>query len=255
MSQKLALFKYNGHWCFERYFGLEEPGSVLFSALNILPHVHYLSHYGNQKGKGRIVKDMWLVAYAVAGINGWVASTIFHAKKSQVHITYDYTSALVFLAFGLLLAVRRVFSDTVDKRLLNLITFVGATLLGYRINDMILGRVSFDSHMRLCISIVAATTALWVLWVLYLYWLERYYNCQTINMHIRWRNIACQVWLIIASALELFDFPAFYGVFDAHALWHAATVPLGFLWFQVWIEDGLDQAVTWSGQQQKEQKV
>lgn len=42
------------------------------------------------------------------------------------------------------------------------------------------------------------------------------------------------------SALELFDFPPWFGVIDAHALWHLATVPVAIMWYDFIIEDSLD---------------
>jgi hypothetical protein len=37
---------------------------------------------------------------------------------------------------------------------------------------------------------------------------------------------------MLAALMEIFDFPPFFGLFDAHSLWHACTVPLGFFWYQ-----------------------
>jgi hypothetical protein len=39
-----------------------------------------------------------------------------------------------------------------------------------------------------------------------------------------------------ATGLEVFDFPPYFGIFDAHSLWHAATVPLVLLWWS-WVKD------------------
>jgi hypothetical protein len=43
-----------------------------------------------------------------------------------------------------------------------------------------------------------------------------------------------------AMTLELFDFPPWKRVIDAHALWHLATVPIAVLWYDFVIEDSLD---------------
>ena len=37
--------------------------------------------------------------------------------------------------------------------------------------------------------------------------------------------------------LEIFDFPPLLHHFDAHSLWHAATIPLGMLWYEYWKAD------------------
>jgi hypothetical protein len=29
---------------------------------------------------------------------------------------------------------------------------------------------------------------------------------------------------------QIFDFPPYHNLIDAHAVWHAGTIPLGFLW-------------------------
>lgn len=46
---------------------------------------------------------------------------------------------------------------------------------------------------------------------------------------------------MVAMSLELLDFPPFARVLDAHALWHAATVPIAALWYRFLITDALDE--------------
>jgi len=43
-----------------------------------------------------------------------------------------------------------------------------------------------------------------------------------------------------ATALELFDFPPWGRIIDAHALWHLATAPIVVLWWSFLIQDALD---------------
>jgi hypothetical protein len=49
-----------------------------------------------------------------------------------------------------------------------------------------------------------------------------------------------------ATAFELFDFPPWARVVDAHALWHLATAPLAVLWYDFLITDAQDAG--WRGQ-------
>ena len=44
-----------------------------------------------------------------------------------------------------------------------------------------------------------------------------------------------------ATALELFDFPPWMDVIDAHALWHLSTVPITKFWYDFLVEDALDE--------------
>lgn len=45
---------------------------------------------------------------------------------------------------------------------------------------------------------------------------------------------------ILATSLELFDFPPWRRVIDAHSLWHLATVPITVFWYKFLISDALD---------------
>jgi hypothetical protein len=58
------------------------------------------------------------------------------------------------------------------------------------------------------------------------------------------------LFLILASCLEVFDFPPIGRALDAHALWHAATVPLAALWYQWLVEDARECTLTgyWIGE-------
>lgn len=41
-------------------------------------------------------------------------------------------------------------------------------------------------------------------------------------------------------SLELFDFPPWARIIDAHALWHLSTVPITLMWYGFLVEDSLD---------------
>ena len=43
-----------------------------------------------------------------------------------------------------------------------------------------------------------------------------------------------------ATALELFDFPPWMFIVDAHSLWHLSTVPITKFWYDFLVEDALD---------------
>ncbi len=44
-----------------------------------------------------------------------------------------------------------------------------------------------------------------------------------------------------ATALELFDFPPWGRIIDAHSLWHLATVPIAVFWYDFLVEDACDE--------------
>jgi len=46
--------------------------------------------------------------------------------------------------------------------------------------------------------------------------------------------------MIGAVCLEIFDFPPWWRVIDAHSLWHLATVPVIVAWYRFLVNDSLD---------------
>lgn len=230
MLNNYQVLKYFGHWPFERYWGLEEPASVFFSFLNLIPHFVYLVQSFIKSSKMNINPRQhymlsWLQIYALSACNAWIASTLFHCHKTRYATLYDYMSALAFLVCGLGVCVRRLLGQDASKVFVGAITAVLASLCGHRLRAMWLGLVTFDSHMQTCITLVVVTTVLWTLWVLLSGDSSSKSRC------LRGLCLLCQAWLVLASALEVFDFPPFWRTFDAHSLWHAATVPLGVVWY------------------------
>lgn len=223
--------KYYGHWPFVRWFGFEEPASLLFSLLNLVPHALFLRYY-LPKYFARSPMRRYLTLYAVVAVNAWFASMLYHAKKLPWTTTYDLVSALTLLCVGLLLALRKLLAKISVK----VVTTIGNGLtffLLYRLYRMVIGQnVSFDEHMQTCMILAAVTTVAWVLWIILPFFsLEKRPGRQHLLC------LVVQVWFVAAALLEIFDFPPWWRTFDAHSLWHAATVPLGFLWYYFWLVD------------------
>lgn len=245
VSSGYSVLKYYGHWPFNRLFGLEEPASVLFSALNFIPHLVFLIRCAFSSNKNQNTAKYYMtysiIVYALCACNAWIASTLFHSKKTEFATQYDYISALIFLCSGLWVSIRRFIGSTASPMLMWSMSALGAAVCAHRVLQMIQGRVSFDSHMHVCIGIVIVTTIVWVLWCLMLLFSDPITSKSSKPIKSRnhkWVCLGCQLWLIAASALEIFDFPPYFELFDAHSLWHASTVPLGFIWYDwFWKQD------------------
>lgn len=52
-----------------------------------------------------------------------------------------------------------------------------------------------------------------------------------------WKALAFVLILPIAAASEAMDFPPWGWLLDAHAIWHALTIPLGVMWGQFLLDD------------------
>jgi post-GPI attachment to proteins factor 3 len=239
-SKNLKVVKFYGHWPFDRYFGLEEPASVFFSAFNAAPHILAIYRlWTNDRGTGtgskqpekRFYMDNWLLLYAIVSTSCWCASTIYHAKKTPFATKCDLISALGFIVAGLFIALRRICGTSINGGIASLLfcmLFVG---WAYKAYFMAVYIINFDQHMKLSIGIVVLTTSLWLGWTLHQL-LTGPKNGEYARVKVL--CLCCQFGLIVASALEIFDFRPIYGIFDAHSLWHALTIPLGFVWYQFW---------------------
>jgi post-GPI attachment to proteins factor 3 len=51
---------------------------------------------------------------------------------------------------------------------------------------------------------------------------------------------------MFAIGLEVFDFPPWGRVIDAHSLWHGCTIPLVYFWYKFLVEDSNDEG--WKGE-------
>ena len=290
LSNHLQVYKYQGHWPFIRYFGLEEPASSMFSLMNVIPHMLYIfgrvraavigesvgswsssiingdKIISKIRGIGHYHMNPWIIFYATTSCIAFTCSTIYHAKKTADHTKYDLISALLFITTGLFIAIRRIILRTHCSQVVIVSIFIIIYgLFSWRAYHMIHGWISFSSHMSLSITIVAITTVLWLYWIIKSIFFnmkshqQQHRSSSNISSsssssssdvikgnashqqsHIRFSSyicLTCQLWFIAAAAFEIFDFPPLYGVLDAHSLWHAATAPLGHLWYHFWEVD------------------
>ncbi|VDO12587.1 unnamed protein product [Rodentolepis nana] len=134
----------------------------------------------------------WLL-YGLAGINTWVWSTLFHISDTRFTEKLDYCSAIVFVGSFFIVSLARVTYGVLHHWLRYILLFCALQyILSYVCFIIFLDGVQYNSHMNISVSI----------------------GMQCVVLYIG-----------IAAVLEIFDFPAIFYLFDAHSLWHAATVP------------------------------
>ena len=300
----LSQYKYHGHWVFLRPFGLQEACSAIFSLLNALPHVIQIA---KQWDWGSLPKsrqdnaliqscgwskayffDAWLRPYPYVAFVTWLASALYHARRTMESHLLDLCMALLLLSYGLLLTFRRIlgpltFADTsiaaqktttkprndlrrtlstIDQRLLSSVHFanqpqqirtslllsfvaIGGFFLLWRLYAMCITRtIGYSEHMAVAIPLAGFSCAGWIIWALVAYDAQNI-DAPTSQGHgllfnwlpygssrsIRLKMLFFQLLFIAAAMMEIFDFPPWGGLLDAHAAWHACTVPLGFMWY------------------------
>jgi hypothetical protein len=74
-------------------------------------------------------------------------------------------------------------------------------------------------NIKVCVTMGVAQLLIWAVWA-------------GVTHHPSWSKL----WVAVvggglAMLLEIYDFPPYHRFVDAHALWHATTIPLTYLWW------------------------
>ncbi|KAI0303347.1 Per1-like protein [Multifurca ochricompacta] len=223
----VRMQQYYGKWPFWRFAGMQEPASVAFSLANLLMHVLGADWLRRGVHPAHPMRPFYLT-WAYVSINAWIWSAVFHTRDTPLTERLDYFSAALAILYALYMAVVRLFhlyagTPTFPSRpsrrplfhvwraLSTLVYFAHIAYLGFAApftRFAAMPRSYRPAHAGTAALAVALTTA--------------------------------------ATALELFDFPPWGRVLDAHALWHLATVPLAVMWYDFLLMDAQDAG--WRGQ-------
>lgn len=229
-----APLKYYGKWPFTRYMSLQEPASVIFSVLNLFAHfqgllsfyrlVYYkLPRKGSAKAPYYEYSGMWVV-YGILAINSWIWSALFHKRDVNITERLDYSSAVASLGYSLVLTIIRVGNLRVEAAQV----MAAAPILAFTSTHiMFLNFYRFDYglNMKVCVVMGVTQLLLWTGWA-------------GITHHPSRFKLWCVVLgTVLSLLLEIFDFPPVWNVLDAHALWHACTIPITVFWWRFIKED------------------
>ncbi|KAG8886729.1 hypothetical protein FRB98_001081 [Tulasnella sp. 332] len=256
--------QYYGKWPFWRFLGMQEPASVLFSLLNMLAHMEGERHLMRRIPRNHPMRSYYSL-YAVLGINTWAWSALFHTRDKSFTEKLDYFSASLSIIYSLYLVVVRIFrlyrppklylqqpiiptSSLIPPRhiLLTLWGVLCALLyLAHTLYLSILPRFDYSYNITANVTIGVIHNLLWFAYSLSFVPLKRFdYQPKTYVPTYAWKPAAIAILITLASLLEVFDFPPWRRVIDAHSLWHLSTVPLVWFWYQFLAEDALDPGWT-----------
>ena len=223
------VFKYHGKWPFIRVLGAQEMASVAFSIGNLLAHAHNLVRYARHAQSLHVTRQQYPYlclwpAYSLASINAWLWSSVFHTRDTKVTEKFDYFSADILVAVGFFTAtVRGLGLRGIPAQVV--VGLLVASGLLQHIYFMAFVKFDYGYNMKVCISIGVLTALAWVVWVTYI----KHPGQKLVYQFM--------VLVHLAMLLEVVDFSPLLWLFDAHALWHAATVPLTYLWYKFVFED------------------
>ncbi|KAK3775098.1 hypothetical protein RRG08_048308 [Elysia crispata] len=222
--------QFYGKWPFVRYAGIQEPASMVFSLLNALCHLTILV-YRSKVPESTPLYYVWH-GMAMVGIITWTCATIFHTRDTPLTEKLDYFSAFALVLYNIFTLICRVVGT---ERMFS-IAFAALALIGlYFYHVYYLAFVHFDYGYNMIMNISAGfVNALgWIGWCFY-HRQERPYV---------WKCVIVLVGLLALLSLELGDFPPLLWTYDAHALWHAGTVPMTLLWYSFVIDDAMHKTV------------
>ncbi|KAJ4706098.1 Post-GPI attachment to proteins factor 3 [Melia azedarach] len=225
--------KYHGKWPFRRVYGIQEPVAVALSALNLSIQFHgWVSFFILLYYKLPLRADkktyyeytgLWHI-YGILAMNSWFWSAVFHSRDVELTEKLDYSSAVALLGFTFILAILRAFSvrDEAARVMVAapIIAFVTTHILYLNFY-----KLDYGLNMKVCLAMGVAELLTWAIWA-------------GVSHHpSRWK-----LWVVVlgeglALLLEIYDFPPYWGFVDAHALYHAASIPLTYLWWSFVRED------------------
>ncbi|CAL9184633.1 unnamed protein product [Musa hybrid cultivar] len=220
--------KYHGKWPFKRVFIFQEPLSAVLSAFNLLMHfIGWLTFFILLRYKLPVrpqsrrtyyeYSGLWHI-YGVLSMNAWFWSAIFHTRDFDLTEKLDYSSAVAVLGYSLILCLLRVFDvkDEASRVMFAapILAFVTTHILYLNFYEM-----DYGWNMKVCLLMGVSQLLMWAIW-------------GGVTRHpSRFKLWAVVFGCALATLLEIYDFPPFHGYADAHALWHATTIPLTYLWW------------------------
>jgi len=224
--------KYFGKWPFVKVGPIQEPASVLMSMMNMLANAYclkrLLSAFGDKGKSAYHFKNILWITHFLLAIHAWIWSSLFHSRDIIATERLDYFSAGALMLFDMYLSCCRVFSlSSVVSRIL----FAVALMVGYARHMYYMHYVKFDYgyHVGICVIAGLIQSVAWILWLFFRSEGKEHPGKKFLGMFV--------VAVNAAVLLEVLDFPPFFDTLDAHALWHLATIPLTFLFYQFVAQD------------------
>eukprot|EP01137_Pigoraptor_chileana_P026769 Opistho-2@8550 len=228
--------QYYGKWPFKRFLGMQEPVSVLFSVFNGAMHVRGLIRFLRDSPRRDSMRLIW-IGYAVASVNLWLWSAVYHARDFLWTERLDYFAGTIAIMYSLHAAVIRTLGVTrTPARAAILVAFAYWAVRHIQYQISLGDRFDYGYNMTVGLAAAFAHAVLWFGWMAYAYFARKK------------RYVAMGAYALcgVAAAMvfEIFDFPPIAWAVDAHALWHIGTVPFILPWYAFLAEDARDRTAS-----------
>ncbi|CAO1303095.1 unnamed protein product [Diamesa hyperborea] len=212
--------QFHGKWPFIRLLGVQEPASVVFSALNFYVHYKMLQEFRSEVRPDSPLYKLWH-GFSLICMNGWTWSIVFHTRDYPITELFDYVFAysMVLSSFCCMI-IRMIHSRS--KKLIGFIAFM--FLLFFLNHFLYLSFGTFDYSYNMMVNIVTGLLGGigWLIWCITKFRKRPYV----------WKMI---VFVILGGGslvLEVYDFPPVFKSFDAHSLWHLSSAPITIIFYK-----------------------
>lgn len=217
--------QYYGKWPFVRLFGIQEPASVIFSFGNGLGHYLGWMMYKGQVHSDHPMYSTWKLSVMIS-INAWFWSIVFHTRDLIWTERLDYFGAVSLILASIYACFTRTVGVQHKWRCRVFGLFVVA-LFCCHCGYLSFVRFDYGYNMKANVTVGVINIVGWLFWCLK-HWKERPYV---------WKCAFLNTAVFFLVALELWDFPPVWGIFDAHALWHCSTIPCCYFWYSFLVDD------------------
>lgn len=223
----LEVKQFYGKWPFQRFLGMQEPASVIFSLGNLWAHWD-----GLRKIQTKIPAWYSLRPYyewlAYIGIAAWIFSSIFHTRDFPFTEELDYFGAGASVLYGLYYTLIRVFrlDERRPRKRSALRAWTLLCIVLYVCHVGYLKFIDWDYTYNMTANVIVGTCHNF-LWMWFSF--SRYKESK--RVWAMWPGFVV-AWILFAMSMELFDFPPWMGSIDAHSLWHLMTIAPTVLWYK-----------------------
>lgn len=206
---------------------MQEPFSVLFSMLNFLAHWNGMSRIKESIPAWHSLRKYYL-GFGYIGLASWTFSSIFHTRDFPLTEKLDYFAAGASVLYGLFSAVIRIRrldqNDPPHKPTLRRAwAAICAVLYILHVCYLSFWSWNYTYNMAANVAIGVVQNILWTSFSVYRY-------NKSSKLWTTWPGMIVVV-VTLAMSLELFDFPPWNGLLDAHSLWHLGTVAPTVWWY------------------------
>ncbi|KAF4365682.1 hypothetical protein F8388_007515 [Cannabis sativa] len=202
--------------CYHCMIDREKEREALLGSAPLKYHGKWPFKRGDKKAYYEFA-SLWHI-YGLLTMNSWLWSAVSHCRDVELMEKLDYSSTVVLLGYSLIVAILRSCNLRDDAARV----MVTAPVLAFVTTHIMFQnfyKLNYGWNMIVCVFMAVLQLLIWAIF-------------GRVTRHpSRWK-----LWLVVVAGglsmlLKICDFPPYEGYVDAHALWHATTVPLTYIWW------------------------